>query len=59
MSSVGVAFILREAQTPDAIIDTLFRIVDVLNNWEVEHLVVGGVAAVFWGQVRIPNVGFH
>lgn len=57
--SNGVANILRQGPASEILIYTLFQAVRVLNASEVEHLLVGGVAAEFWGRQRQPTVGYE
>lgn len=53
----GVRNILHRGSAPPALIDTLFQVVRVLTESKVEHLIVGGVAGVYWGRSKVPAVG--
>lgn len=51
MVYTGVGDILRRRSAPPSLIDTLFQALSVLNDWNVEHLLVGGVAAAYWAII--------
>lgn len=57
MSYRGVSHLLQQAETPTPIIETLLKLVRVFETNDVEHLVVGGVAAALCGQKIAPKVG--
>lgn len=57
MNAGGVANILRRGGAPRPMVDELFRAIRVLDEYEVEHLLVGGMTVIYWGRSRIPSVG--
>lgn len=57
MDAGGVANILRRGGAPSPMVDKLFTAIQILDEYEVEHLLVGGMAAIYWGRSRIPSVG--
>lgn len=57
MDAGGVADILRRGGAPTQMVDKLFRAIQILDEYGVKHLLVGGMAALYWGRSRIPSVG--
>lgn len=49
---------LNHAEIPPELIQTLLRVVPVLDNDDVQHGVVGAVAAALCGQSRTTKVVF-